>query len=136
MDRVGFEPTTSAEIIVVSAIIGIATGATEEILWRGVYIRKFPRSKFFPFVYPAIWFALWHIAPQSVMPNRFAGGIASFLSYALLLGISWGYVAWKNGSIRWVVLAHGVHDFLGLSGFTLFQYETRQQALLCLDKWC
>src|SRR5215210_4577474 len=72
MDRVGFEPTTSAEIIVVSAIIGITTAATEAIFWCGVYIRKFPRSKFFAFVYPAIWFALSHIAPQFVMPNRFA----------------------------------------------------------------
>src|SRR5215207_4817575 len=51
MDRVGFEPTTSAEIIVVSAIIGITTRATEEVLWRGVYIRILPRSKFFAFIF-------------------------------------------------------------------------------------
>src|SRR5919109_3378341 len=34
VNYVGFEPTTSAEIIVVSAIIGITARATEEILWR------------------------------------------------------------------------------------------------------
>jgi hypothetical protein len=54
------------------------------------------------------------------MPNRFVGVVAYFLSHALLLGISVGYVAWRIGSIQLVVLAHGVHDFLRLRGFILF----------------
>jgi membrane protease YdiL (CAAX protease family) len=41
------EPT----VIIVSIIIGVVTGVTEEILWRGVYIRKFPSSKFFGIIY-------------------------------------------------------------------------------------
>lgn len=72
MDISGIHLTCLEIFIVVSAIIGITTAATEAILWCGVYIRKFPRSKFFTFVYPAIWFALWHIALQFLMPNRFA----------------------------------------------------------------
>ena len=103
-------------VIIVSIIIGVVIGATEEILWRGVYIRKFPSSKFFGIIYPAIWFSVWHIASQSVLPNQMLGGIASFLFYALLLGLDWGLVAWRTGSIKWVVAGHCIEDSLGLSG--------------------
>jgi uncharacterized protein len=106
------------EIVLVSVGIGIAIGITEEILWRGVYIRKFPLSKFFGIIVPAIWFSIWHIAPQSVNPNPLPGGAISFLLYALMLGLSWGYVAWSRGTIRGVATAHIVHDSLGLAGFT------------------
>jgi hypothetical protein len=50
MDRVGVEPTTSAEIIVVFTLIGITIRATEEIFWQGIYTRILSRSKFFAFI--------------------------------------------------------------------------------------
>lgn len=84
----------------------------------GIFIRKFPNSRLFGWIYPAIMFALWHIAPQSVLQSQFAGGAFSFVFYALLLGLGWGYVAWKTGTIRHVTAAHILHDILGLSGFT------------------
>lgn len=108
-------------VIVVSIIIGVVIGFTEEILWRGVYIRKFPFSKFYGIIYPAVWFSIWHIAPQSVLPCQMPGGVASFMLYALLLGLDWRFVAWKVDSIRWVVAAHCIHDTSGLSGFTFLQ---------------
>nr|MDQ3970031.1 CPBP family intramembrane metalloprotease [Thermoproteota archaeon] len=111
----------NASVIIVSIIIGVVIGITEEILWRGVYIRKFPSSKFRGIIYPAIWFSIWHIAPQSVLPNQMPGGIAPFLFYALVLGLDWGLVTWRTDSIRWVVVVHCIHDTLGLSGFTFLQ---------------
>ena len=71
------------------------------------------------YFYPSIAFALWHVAPQSVLPNSAAmpGGVAAFTTYALLLGLSHGYFAHKTGSIRWAVVSHCIHDSLGLSGF-------------------
>jgi uncharacterized protein len=111
------EPT----VIIVSIIIGVVIGVTEEILWGGVYIRKFPSNKFFGIIYPAIWFSVWHIAPQSVLSNQMLGGIASFLFYALLLGLDRGLVASRTVSIKWVVAGHCIHDSLGLSEFTFLQ---------------
>ncbi len=108
----------TVQIILISIGIGIAIGTTEEILWRGIYIKKFPYSKLLGIIFPAIWFAVWHISPQSIKPNPLPGGAASFVFYALMLGLSWGYVAWKTGTIRGVATAHVVHDSLGLSGFT------------------
>jgi membrane protease YdiL (CAAX protease family) len=55
----------SASIIIVSIIIGITIGVTEELLWRGVYVRLFPNNIWLRYIYPSIGFGLWHLAPQS-----------------------------------------------------------------------
>lgn len=94
---------------------------TDEILWLEVYTRKFPSNKSPEMLYPAVWFALWHMAPQSVLPNQMPVGVASFLFYALLLGLDRGFLSWKTGSIKCIAAAHCIHDRLALSGFTFLQ---------------
>jgi uncharacterized protein len=101
-------------ILAYSILIGIAIGVTEEILWRGVYVRLFPKSTWLSVIYPSIMFSLWHIAPQSVKASTMPGGIYSFLFYALVLGLAYAYVARKTGSIRWTTLSHVIHDSFGL----------------------
>ena len=101
-------------IILVSIALGIVIGITEEILWRGVYIKLFPDNVWLGYIYPAAGFAAWHIAPQSVSQNPSPGGALSFVLAALLLGLSWGYYAWKTKSIRWCTIAHAVNDSFGL----------------------
>ncbi len=104
-------------IILVSIIIGVVTGITEEILWRGVYVKIFPNHIWLNYIYPSIGFAVWHICPQSVLPNPSFGGVTSFIFFALLLGLSWGYYARKTGSIRWCTILHCIHDSFGLGAF-------------------
>lgn len=104
-------------VVVASVLLGVVTGVTEEVLWRGVYVRLFPRRVMFNTVYPSVMFALWHLAPQAVHANPSAGGVASFVLYALALGLSYATYARKRGSIRWCTVSHCVHDILGLGGF-------------------
>jgi membrane protease YdiL (CAAX protease family) len=108
-----------ARALVFSGALGLVIGVTEEALWRGVYLRVFPDSVTLGYVYPSIAFGLWHIAPQSIAPNKAPGGAASFVLYSLLLGLSYGYYARRRGSIREVTIAHCIHDALGLSGAML-----------------
>src|SRR4051812_46553221 len=72
----------SGPLLVVSILLGIVTGISEEILWRGVYIELFPESLWLSAIYPSVMFGLWHVCPQSVRPNRLPGGVASFVLYA------------------------------------------------------
>ena len=102
--------------ILLSIILGLVNGFSEEILWRGVYVNLFPGNTFLSHIYPSIFFALWHICPISVVATRYSGGIYSFLGVSFLLGLSWGYYARKTGSIRWSVITHAVFDILGLGG--------------------
>jgi membrane protease YdiL (CAAX protease family) len=104
-------------ILIVSVLIGFVNGFAEEILWRGVYITLFPNNIWFKYIYPSVFFTLWHLCPISVVPSKYAGGIYSFLLAALLYGLSWGYYARKTGSIRWSSIMHSINDSLGLSGF-------------------
>jgi membrane protease YdiL (CAAX protease family) len=101
-------------ILVVSILIGIMIAVTEEALWRGVYVRLFPGNIWLDTLYPSLMFALLHVAPQIVRTNTLPGGMASFILYALVLGLSYAYYARKTGSIRWCTISHAIHDSLGL----------------------
>ena len=104
-------------ILFYSILLGLAIGVTEEILWRGVYIRVFPDNVWLNSIYPSIMFGVWHLAPLSVRTNTLPGGAASFVLYAVLLGLAYAYYARKTGSIRWCTVAHCLHDMLGLGAF-------------------
>ncbi len=101
-------------VLLGSILIGLVIGVTEELLWRGVYIRLFPNNAWLNMVYPSIMFGLWHISPQSVRASSMPGGVFSFVGYAVFLGLAYAYVARKTGSIRWCTLSHVIHDSLGL----------------------
>jgi membrane protease YdiL (CAAX protease family) len=104
----------NAAIVAVSVLLGIIIGVTEEILWRGVYARLFPQQLWLNTIYPTIGFALWHLAPLSVVSTRYPGAPYSFLLYCVLLGLSYAAYARKTGSIRWCTISHVIHDTLGM----------------------
>ena len=106
--------STPLIIVAASIVLGILIGVTEEVLWRGVYLRLFPNNGWLNLIYPSVMFALWHIAPQSVVVNRMPGGVFSFVAYALVLGLSYGVAARRTGSITWPTIAHIIHDSLGI----------------------
>ncbi len=113
-------PKATAIIIVLSMIIAVINATCEEILWRGAYFKVFPESIWWGYLYPAIWFGLWHYAPQSVLTSSYPGGAHSLILFAVVLGLMWGWVAWKTKSIRWVTLAHVILDFSGLGALFYF----------------
>ena len=99
-----------------SVLLGFFNGFAEEILWRGVYNTIFPGKIWMGYIYPSIFFTLWHVCPISVMASRYEGGITLFLVVSLLVGLSWGYYTRKTGSIRWGAIMHSIFDTLGLAG--------------------
>lgn len=104
-------------IVLVSVLIASVIGFTEEVLWRGTFVRLFPDSRTLGYLYPSLGFAVWHVAPLSVHGNSMPGGTYSFVAYSLVFGLSLGYYTWQTGSIRWATGVHVLHDFLGLPGF-------------------
>ena len=107
----------SPAILAASLLLGIIIGLTEEILWRGLYLHLFPDSWWLGIFYPTVMFALWHLAPQSVVANRMPGGAFSFVAYAGLLGFSFALASQSTGSIGWAAISHIIHDSLGLGAF-------------------
>jgi membrane protease YdiL (CAAX protease family) len=103
-------------VIIYSILFALVNGAMEEVLWRGAYITAFPNSWLWAYLYPSMWFGLWHLSPQVVHPSEMAGGAIAFALMSICLGLVWGWVAKTTGSIRWTVVAHILLNFAGLAG--------------------
>jgi len=86
-----------------------ATG--EELLWRGLFVATFPDDAVRGWLWPAIGFTVWHLAPTSVRPAR-QGRL--FLGGSALIGAGFGWVAWRTRSLRLTLPAHLVTDASGL----------------------
>jgi len=108
-------------IVLLSAVIALVNGTLEELLWRGAYVVAFDGAWFLGFVYPAIGFAVWHFAPQSIFPNTAPGGNLSLVIVAGLVGLMWGWVARQSKSILWATLSHVLFDFSGLGARIYFR---------------
>ena len=86
-----------------------ATG--EELLWRGLFVAAFPDDAVRGWLWPAIGFTAWHLAPTSVRPARQG---RMFLVGSALIGAGFGWVAWRTRSLRLTLPAHLVTDASGL----------------------
>ncbi len=98
---------------IVSFAMAAVNAVTEEIIWRGLYIRHF-KDPLWGCIYPLLGFALWHISPNSVNPSSF--GVPLFILFSGILGVFWGIVAYRTKSTRWTLISHIIVDFSGLIG--------------------
>jgi membrane protease YdiL (CAAX protease family) len=102
--------STPLLVIMIGIPATTINGTCEEILWRGLYVRAFPSKVVLGLICPAIGFAVWHISPQLVFPEE--GNILVFVIFTLILGLSYGWTAYKSGSIRWTAVSHSLIGFL------------------------
>jgi len=65
-------------------------------------------------LYPAVGFALWHLAPQSVFP---AENVPGFILSTLFLGLAYGFIAYSTGSAFWTAISHSLGGILALGGY-------------------
>lgn len=116
----------SLKIITYSALFALANGTMEEVLWRGAYVTAFPDSWLWAYLYPSIWFGLWHLSPQVVYPGEMPGGDIAFALMSISLGLVWGWVAKTTGSIRWTVVAHILLNFAVPAGRSFISVPERR----------
>ena len=102
----------STPLLVIMIGIPAATinGTCEEMLWLGLYVKAFPNKVILGLLYPAIGFALWHFSPHLIFPAE--GNIFVFVIFTLILGLSYGWAAYRTGSIRWTALSHSLIGIL------------------------
>lgn len=86
----------------------------EEILWRGLYVRRFPRNPWLGILYPSLGFALWHLAPQVTFP---AENVLGFVLSTFFLALPYGYIAYRTGSAKWTAISHSLSGILALGGY-------------------
>jgi uncharacterized protein len=104
----------SPALILLAVPLATLNGICEEILWRGLYVRLFPRNPWMGILYPSLGFALWHLAPQVIFP---AENVAGFVTSTFFLALPYGYIAYRTGSARWTAISHSLSGILALSGY-------------------
>ncbi|NIM92944.1 MAG: CPBP family intramembrane metalloprotease [Anaerolineales bacterium] len=102
--------------VIYSAMYAAANGAFEEIFWRGTYIVAFDGHLIWGYVYPSIWFGLWHLSPQVVEAGTVTRETFGFAFMSIGLGLTWGWVARTSGSVRFTALAHILLNFASPTG--------------------
>lgn len=101
-------------VVLVSLAFVFPNAVGEELLWRGAFQRLFPGRIVLGWLYPAVMFVLWHLAPTSVL-----GGAAGVLGGSALIGLLHGWVVRQTGSLRWVTVFHLLTDLSGMIGLFL-----------------
>lgn len=101
-------------LILLAIPLATINGVCEEILWRGLYIRLFPKNFWLAILFPSIGFALWHLAPQTIFP---AENVVGFVISTFFFALPYGYIAYRTGSARWTAISHSLSGILALSGY-------------------
>ena len=104
--------TADPAVLATAATIASVNAAAEELLWHGLFVATFPDDPVRGWLWPAVGFTAWHLAPLSVRPYRH--GTLAFLAPAGLIGAGYGWVAWRTGSLRLTLPAHIATDASGL----------------------
>jgi membrane protease YdiL (CAAX protease family) len=92
---------------------GVVNGIGEELLWREVFLEEFPEDVLRGALWPLVGFALWHLAPQVILPSR--RGRWRFVAGAAVVGACSTFSSWRSGSIRNSVGPHALTDACGVT---------------------
>jgi membrane protease YdiL (CAAX protease family) len=101
------KPALWVFILLLSTNLG--NGFFEELLWRGVYLKLFPQNILWGWIWPSVWFALWHYAPGSISPDGNPWGL---MIGSGMMGFYFGFLARHTGTIWWTILAHAIGGFI------------------------
>lgn len=112
-------PEISAGIILIALFFALINGTIEELLWRGVYNKVFGDRVLFAFIYPTIFFSVWHIGLYFARGIQYQGGFASLVGGAAFMGCLWGWIAFRTKSIKIVSIAHIVVNFFAFTALIL-----------------
>ena len=99
-------------VLATAATVASVNAAAEELLWHGLFVATFPDDPVRGWLWPAVGFTAWHLAPLSVRPYHH--GTLAFLAPAGLIGAGYGWVAWRTHSLRMTLPAHIATDASGL----------------------
>ncbi|PKM96456.1 MAG: hypothetical protein CVU84_01725 [Firmicutes bacterium HGW-Firmicutes-1] len=113
-------PQTTIQILFVSLFCALINGTIEELFWRGVFNKIFKDKIFFAYIFPAIFFGVWHIGLFLARGINYQGGFIALVGGATFMGWLWGWIAYKTKSIKITTTAHIISNFLA---FTTLIYE-------------
>ncbi len=113
-------PLITIQILSTAMFFALINGTIEELFWRGVYIKIFNNRMSLAYIYPAIFFGVWHIGLYLAKGIHYQGGLISLVGGASFMGWLWGWVAYKTKAIKIISIVHIMVNFFA---FTALIYE-------------
>jgi len=89
-------------------------GFFEELLWRGVYFKLFPKNVFYRMIWPSLWFGLWHYIPVSINNSELTGLIGMIVG-PIMMGLYLAFLTKKTNTLWWAIVAHTIGGFIMVS---------------------
>ena len=107
-------------LLLVFAVYAIVNGMLEEVYWRGLFVRAFPRDQLLGFLYPAAMFGAWHLVVLSM--SGLWPPVAPLYAFILAasLGLLYAWVVNRTGSIRWAAASHVLLNLSGMGALIIF----------------
>ncbi len=104
----GIEPDKVRELLPAFLLIVLADGFTEELLFRGLFLRRLARfvGDNWANVVTATVFTFMHLGVS------FTASLPAFLVVVFLLGLLWGWIMQRTGSVLAPALFHAGADML------------------------
>ena len=117
----GIQPDKVRELLPAFLLIALADGFMEELLFRGLFLRRLGRfvGDNWANVVTAIVFTFMHLGVQ------FTASLPTFLMIVFLLGLLWGWIMQRTGSVLAPALFHAGVDMLIIAdAFAAFGIES------------
>lgn len=111
-----FAPVAEFQVLVIALVYAIINGTIEELFWRGIFNNIFNDNIFLAYIYPTIFFGIWHISLYFSKGMVYQGGFLSLVGGAFFMGLLWGWVSYKTKSIKIVTIAHIITNFFAFTG--------------------
>lgn len=111
-----FAPIAGFQVFVIASVFAIINGTFEEMFWRGIFNKIFNNNIFLAYIYPSVFFGIWHIALYLAKGIVYQGGFASLVGGSFFMGLLWGWVAYKTKSIKVVTAVHIITNFFAFTG--------------------
>jgi uncharacterized protein len=95
--------------------VGLINGTLEELAWRGGYISTFRDKPLVGFLIGWVLFSLWHLPLSMTAGVVFEGGPLMLVGSSAGLGLLWSAVAFRTGSLAYVIPAHILTNVMAFS---------------------
>jgi membrane protease YdiL (CAAX protease family) len=109
-------PIAGFKVLVTALSFAIINGTFEEMFWRGTFNKVFSNNISLAYIYPSVFFGIWHIALYFAKGMIYQGGFISLVGGSFFMGLLWGWVAYKTKSIKILTIVHIITNFFAFTG--------------------
>lgn len=108
-------PQMTTKLILITGIYALVNGTLEELFWRYTFHQVFGDKMLLAYVIPTVLFTSWHLALTFANGISYHGGALALVGGAGVMGAIWGFVMYRTGNIKVVVVAHVCANFFAFS---------------------